>query len=219
MPARYSFLFDGQLGYLDHALANDAAARPGHRRRRSGTSTPTRSPLFDYNDTVPTTPGEATFERESAAAELDEADFRRASDHDPVVVGLDLSSLDVDDAVIVTRPRGGGSLALSAAVDGEYDSCPTVRLAVEGLDVVEHADDPHRRYVRRDHQQGARHVRPSMGRPRSSPVAADGIPPAGGQRRHVQSCASMTWPTSPISRAGASARSGSRPKTPLVTGA
>ena len=63
--------------------------------------------LFDYNDTV-RDPGEAVFERESAATDLDEADVRRSSDHDPVVVGLDLSSLAVDDAVIVTRPRGGG---------------------------------------------------------------------------------------------------------------
>ena len=52
----------------------------------------------------------------------------RTSDHDPVVVGLDLSSLDVDEAVIVTRPRGGGTLALAASVDGEFDSCPRVLL-------------------------------------------------------------------------------------------
>ena len=30
----YSYVFDGQAGYLDHALANADADRPGHRRRR-----------------------------------------------------------------------------------------------------------------------------------------------------------------------------------------
>ena len=39
-----------------------------------------------------------------------EPDARRSSDHDPVVVGLDLGSLHVDAAVIVQKPRGGGSL-------------------------------------------------------------------------------------------------------------
>ncbi len=130
----YSFLFDGQLGYLDHALANDSLlgqvtdAEEWHVNADE-------VPLFDYNDTIRDA-GEATFERESTAADLDEPDFRRASDHDPVVVGLDLSSLDVDHAVVVARPRGGGTLVLSAAVEGEYDTCPTVQLAVEGVDVV-----------------------------------------------------------------------------------
>jgi predicted extracellular nuclease len=133
----YSFLFDGQLGYLDHALANDTLlgqvtdAAEWHVNADEVV-------LFDYNDTIRDA-GEAAFERESAAADLDEADFRRSSDHDPVVVGLDLSSLAVDHAVIVAGRRGGGTLALSAAVEGVHDSCPRVQLAVEGVDVVDTA--------------------------------------------------------------------------------
>ena len=37
----YTYVFDGQLGYLDYALAESGAPGPGHRRRPSGTSTPT----------------------------------------------------------------------------------------------------------------------------------------------------------------------------------
>jgi hypothetical protein len=46
-------------------------------------------PLFDYNDDI-RDPGEATFERESSAEALYSADPYRTSDHDPVIVGLDL---------------------------------------------------------------------------------------------------------------------------------
>ena len=38
---RYSFVFDGFSGELDHGLASAGPARQRHRRRRSGTSTPT----------------------------------------------------------------------------------------------------------------------------------------------------------------------------------
>ncbi len=130
----YSFLFDGQLGYLDHALATDTLVGQVTDATEWHVNAD-EVPLFDYNDTVRDV-GEATFERESNALDLDEPDFRRSSDHDPVVVGLDLSSLVVDEAVIVSPPRGGGTLALLAHVDGEYSACPRVKLAVGGVDVV-----------------------------------------------------------------------------------
>ncbi len=82
----YSYLFDGQLGYLDTALANGPLL---------GQVTGTTSwhinadevPLFDYNDTILDV-GEPSFERESNALPLYAPDERRSSDHDPVVVGL-----------------------------------------------------------------------------------------------------------------------------------
>ena len=130
----YSYLFDGQLGYLDHALASEslAAQVTGVAEWHVNADEPV---LFDYNDDVRDA-GEAAFERESTVADLDVADARRSSDHDPVVFGLDLGSLHVDDAVIVQKPRGGGTLVLSAHVDGTYTACPKLTLTVEGATVV-----------------------------------------------------------------------------------
>jgi predicted extracellular nuclease len=87
----YSYLFDGQLGYLDYALANSAL---------SGQVTGTTAwhinadeiPLFDYNDDI-LDAGESSFERESGVLELFAPDALRSSDHDPVLVGLDLDSI------------------------------------------------------------------------------------------------------------------------------
>jgi predicted extracellular nuclease len=84
----YSYVFDGQLGYLDHALANTAMLP-----QVSGFTTwkinSDEVPVFDYNDTVATT-GEASFEAEPTGRLLYEANAYRTSDHDPVVIGLDL---------------------------------------------------------------------------------------------------------------------------------
>ncbi len=46
-------------------------------------------PLFDYNDDERTA-DEASFERESSALPLYSADEFRTSDHDPILIGLDL---------------------------------------------------------------------------------------------------------------------------------
>ncbi len=87
-PNAYSFVFDGQLGYLDHALANGALTT-----QVTGTTVwhinADEINLFDYNDAVED-PGESFFERESTIADLSALDELRSSDHDPVVVGLNL---------------------------------------------------------------------------------------------------------------------------------
>jgi predicted extracellular nuclease len=84
----YSFVFDGRIGYLDHALANGSMAS-----QVTGVTTwhinSDEIPVLDYNDDVED-PGEASFERESAALPLFDQDAFRSSDHDPVIVGLDL---------------------------------------------------------------------------------------------------------------------------------
>lgn len=88
-PSAYTYLFDGQLGYLDHALANS---------NLSGQVTGVTAwninadeiPVFDYNDDV-RDPGEASFERESSALPIYEPNAYRSSDHDPVIVGLNLN--------------------------------------------------------------------------------------------------------------------------------
>ncbi len=86
--AAYSYLFGGQLGYLDYALASPSlAARVVDVAEWHINAD--EVPLFDYNDDI-RDPGEATFERESSARELYAPDPYRTSDHDPVIVGLDL---------------------------------------------------------------------------------------------------------------------------------
>ncbi len=85
----YSFVFDGQTGYLDHALANGDLLP-----QVSGVTTwhinADEVNLFDYNDDVQD-PGEQDFERESNALPIYASDPFRSSDHDPLIVGLDLT--------------------------------------------------------------------------------------------------------------------------------
>ena len=89
-PTAYSFVFDGQLGYLDHALANASMLS-----QVTGVTewhiNADEVNLFDYNDEIEDA-GEADFERESAALPIYEANAFRSSDHDPLVVGLQLAA-------------------------------------------------------------------------------------------------------------------------------
>ncbi|MBK8984726.1 MAG: ExeM/NucH family extracellular endonuclease [Chloroflexi bacterium] len=89
----YGYVFDGQLGYLDHALAS-----PTLYEQVTGVTewhiNSDEVNLLDYNDTLQDT-GEANFDVKPAALPLYEANAYRSSDHDPVLVGLfdyDLSS-------------------------------------------------------------------------------------------------------------------------------
>jgi predicted extracellular nuclease len=84
----YSFVFDGQLGYLDHALANASMTQ----QVACVATWPINSdeaPVFDYNDTVRDA-GEASFEAEPTGNALYEANQVRTSDHDPIVVDVNL---------------------------------------------------------------------------------------------------------------------------------
>jgi predicted extracellular nuclease len=87
----YSFVFDGQLGYLDHALASQSLLE-----QITGVTlwhiNVDEVPLLDYNDEIQDA-AEASFERESAAENLFTPDAYRSSDHDPVIVGLGFRSI------------------------------------------------------------------------------------------------------------------------------
>ncbi|GAB6139717.1 ExeM/NucH family extracellular endonuclease [Methylosoma difficile] len=87
----YSYVFDGQLGYLDHALASSSlvAQVTGAGDWHINADEP---PAFDYNDAVATT-GEASFEAKPSATPLYAANAYRTSDHDPVMIGLQLASV------------------------------------------------------------------------------------------------------------------------------
>lgn len=79
-PRAYSYGFDGQWGYLDHALASPALGPQvtGVAEYHINADEPS---VLDYND---------DFKSASQMASLYGADAFRAGDHDPVIVGLGL---------------------------------------------------------------------------------------------------------------------------------
>ena len=91
-PNAYGYVFDGQLGYLDHALANPSL-QPQVADVAEWHINADEIPLFDYNDDQRTA-DEATFEEESDSLPLYEPNEFRTSDHDPVLIGLDLLHYD-----------------------------------------------------------------------------------------------------------------------------
>jgi uncharacterized repeat protein (TIGR01451 family) len=90
----YSYLFDAELGHLDYAFANSTlnsqitGVGPWHINADE-------VPVFDYNDEIFDSPGEASFDEKPDGSSLSPARTvfasstpYRASDHDPVLVGL-----------------------------------------------------------------------------------------------------------------------------------
>lgn len=103
----YTYLFDGQLGYLDHALANVTLARQVTGATAWNINAD-EIPLFDYNDEIRDAMSgsffEPAFQRESSALPLYEPDAYRSSDHDPVIVGLDLNGAPVCSSAEASVP-------------------------------------------------------------------------------------------------------------------
>ncbi len=97
----YSFVFDGQLGYLDYALANGSLL-PQVTGVTEWHINADEIPVFDYNDDIADT-GEAFFEEESDALPIYEPTAYRSSDHDPVIVGLNLASEEEPVTINVTQ--------------------------------------------------------------------------------------------------------------------
>lgn len=100
----YSYVFDGQLGYLDHALANPTMA--GQVTGAADWHINADEPdLLDYDTTFKPPEQEAIFEPNGY----------RSSDHDPVVVGLSLvPQCQGRNATVYVGPDGrivGGLLA------------------------------------------------------------------------------------------------------------
>ncbi len=88
-PNGYSYLFDGQLGTLDYAMAN-ADLLPAVTGVTAWHINADEVNLLDYNDTVQDA-SEASFEAKPDSLPLFVADPYRSSDHDPIIVGLDFS--------------------------------------------------------------------------------------------------------------------------------
>jgi hypothetical protein len=94
----YTYLFDGQLGYLDYVLANQALL-PSVVDVAVWNINADEVNLLDYDDTILDS-GEIFFEEKPDANPLYEPNEYRSSDHDPVIVGLNLTVEESFDAYI-----------------------------------------------------------------------------------------------------------------------
>ena len=133
-PGSYSYLFDGQLGHLDYGFAS-ASLAPQVTGIGNWHINADEVDLFDYNDEVFDSPGEATFEEKPDGSALvpPRVVFQpgtpyRASDHDPVLVGLDLTSPNAAPTVSATVPTASPRAAPSSvsATGNDSDSGDTL---------------------------------------------------------------------------------------------
>ena len=121
----YSFTFDGFAGYLDHALTTQSLTNQVTTVTEWHINTD-ESPLLDYN---------FEFKPDSQEDALFRPDAFRSSDHDPIIIGLDLGSdlttvdLTNDDDVYVmptglleNRPNGLRGLSGDDRIIGSTDS-------------------------------------------------------------------------------------------------
>lgn len=118
----YGYVFDGYLGYLDHALAS-----PTLMAQVTGVSewhiNADEVNLLDYNDTI-LDPGEQPFDPKPGALPLYEPDAYRSSDHDPVLVGLQLFTVTpVTPTVSILTPMDGD---VFTSTNGTAVSIPVV---------------------------------------------------------------------------------------------
>ncbi|WP_370240689.1 ExeM/NucH family extracellular endonuclease [Aeromicrobium sp.] len=103
----YSYVFDGQWGSLDHALASSSLAGQvtGADVVHNNADEPT---VLDYN---------TNFKTAGQQSSLYAADRFRASDHDPVLVGLKLDAAPVPVQILATNDYHG-RLAANGAEAG-----------------------------------------------------------------------------------------------------
>jgi hypothetical protein len=121
-------VFDGQLGYLDYALAN-AALLP----RVTGTTiwhiNADEADLIDYDTTY----------KQDAQDALWAPDQYRASDHDPVIVGLDLDET-APDVIGAFRPLvvgpSSGLFRIGYGCIDDVDPNPSCIGDVNGISVA-----------------------------------------------------------------------------------
>ncbi|HEX3530703.1 MAG TPA: ExeM/NucH family extracellular endonuclease, partial [Thermoanaerobaculia bacterium] len=122
----YSYLFDGQLGHLDYGFANTSLL-PQVTGADAWHINADEVDLFDYNDEVADA-GEASFEEKPDGSALTPPRVvfapgtpYRASDHDPVLVGLfpvaDLS-ISKTDGVTTATPGGSVTYTITASNAG-----------------------------------------------------------------------------------------------------
>ena len=121
----YSFVFDGQVGYLDHALAN-AAMLDQVTGATVWLINADEPDLIDYDTTF----------KQPAQQAIYAPDAYRSSDHDPVIVGLDVCDsiaptfTELTATPNVLWPPNGKyvDVETTIVVSDNFDPAPTVRL-------------------------------------------------------------------------------------------
>jgi hypothetical protein len=107
-PTAYSFIFDGQSGYIDHALASTAllgrVSGVGHWHNNADEPI-----VLDYN---------VEFKTADQISSFYSSGPYRASDHDPVVIGLDLH--DTTPPIIVAPADRGQATGPGASICGAF---------------------------------------------------------------------------------------------------
>jgi hypothetical protein len=115
-PYAYSYLFDAQFGYLDHALASPtlAAQVTGAAEWHINADEPD---VLDYDTTF----------KPDAQDALYEANASRSSDHDPVLVGLNLLHYDftgffppVDNLPVFNAVKAGQAIPINFSLAGDH---------------------------------------------------------------------------------------------------
>jgi hypothetical protein len=117
----YSFVFDGQAGYLDHALANASIVGQvtGATEWHINADEPD---VLDYDTTFKPASQEALYEPNQY----------RTSDHDPLTVGLDLVNLAPTIAIVRGGSCGTTSGAISVSVNDPDGHESALTLSVTG---------------------------------------------------------------------------------------
>ncbi|MEQ1911733.1 MAG: ExeM/NucH family extracellular endonuclease, partial [Vicinamibacterales bacterium] len=145
----YSYLFDGQLGHLDYGLAS-ASLLGQVTGADAWHINADEVELFDYNDELRDSPGESTFEEKPDGSALvpprvvfQPGSPYRASDHDPVIVGLfpaqatltvtGPASLTFGTTDTATATGGSGSGAVTFSATGST-GCAVVGTTVSVSD-------------------------------------------------------------------------------------
>lgn len=157
----YGYVFDGKLGYLDYALAN-ASMTAQVVDVKEWHINADEIPVFDYNDAIRDT-GESSFEKEVAGNDLYDADLWRTSDHDPVLIGLNLRTPQSVSVTVVNDGNSKNSLRKVIAAAGAGDTIDlsllrgtlnltepleiTKNLTLQGLDALNFAISGRNQYA------------------------------------------------------------------------
>jgi uncharacterized protein len=116
-PAAYSYVFDGQWGYLDYALASPSLLSQvvGVAEYHINSDEPS---VLDYN---------VNFKSPEQIEYLYSDDQYRSSDHDPVIVGLELNSYDFDgfyppimNPPQYTKAKAGSTVPVRFSLGDDY---------------------------------------------------------------------------------------------------
>ncbi len=134
----YSYVFDGQIGYLDHALANAGLADEvtGATVWHINADEPD---LIDYDMTFKLPAQDALYA----------PDPYRSSDHDPVIVGLSVCDevapafdrLSVKPAVLWPADHRYVDVAATVVVSDNFDTSPTVKLVSVSSNEPDNGED------------------------------------------------------------------------------